>query len=454
MGTMHFAQEGGRTDRIFTVTITHVDAKGRGIATTPKGPVAIPFVIPGDTVRIALRGRRQGVWRGKLLERTADGPHRITPRCPFVGQCGGCPWQMVDYAAQLRSKRAMVADAVHSLPIPEIPEVLPAPEIFYYRNRMDYVVGADGALGLKGPEQWWNVLDLTSCFLLSPEAVALMSRFRAWMRTHQVVPWNHRTHQGFARYLVIREGKRTGERLAMVVTAPGALPGRDDLIESFREHTTSLLWGVNPRITDLSIAEKIETLHGNDVLRERIGDQVFTIPPNAFFQTNSAMAEQLVATVRSFAALRGTEYLVDCYCGVGMFGIALARDAARVLGVESEPSAIPVAQENAVANGVTNATFQLGTVERWPFPLDPIDCCIIDPPRSGLHPRVIDKLLALTPARIIYVSCNPHALARDLKPLLTKYSCDAIQCLDLFPHTPHVETVVRLNRITHRGSGS
>jgi tRNA/tmRNA/rRNA uracil-C5-methylase (TrmA/RlmC/RlmD family) len=468
------------------ITITDLDAKGHGIAHTERGDVLVPFAIPGDTVRVELRGKRKGVWRGQIIERTGASPNRVEPRCPYVGTCGGCPWQMIDYPAQLRYKREAVRRALHGLAVPEISEVLSCPEIFYYRNRMDYVIGAKGELGLKATEQWWNVLDLSTCFLLSPDAVEVMSRFRSWMKEHRVQPWDNQTHHGFARYLVIREGKRTNERFVMVVTAPGELPGRDDLIAKLKPLATSILWGINPRITDLSIADEVHVLHGSEALRERLllslasldvvrrrdsyrqrdtassrttapnndtsSDAVdrittpfvFDIPPNAFFQTNTLMAERLVETVREFAALSGTELVVDLYCGVGVFGIALASRAQRVVGVESDPSAIPIAQRNAMTNGVTNAQFQLALAEKWPFPIDPVDVLIVDPPRAGLHPRVIQKILAMEPRRIIYVSCSPTALARDLKPLLGRYACDAIRCLDLFPHTPHVETVVRL----------
>lgn len=427
-------------------TIARFDAKGRGVLVTDDGDVLVPFAIPGDTVRVELRGKRRGVWRGVLADISTPSSDRITPRCPYVGRCGGCPWQMIDYPAQLRAKRAFVYHALQGLAVPEVPEVEPSPDTFYFRNRMDYVVGPNGELGLKAPEQWWNVLDLSTCFLLSPEAVEIMSRFRTWMREHDVIPWNNRTHSGFARYLVIREGKRTGERMAMVVTASGELPGREDLIARLQSLTTSILWGINSRITDLSIADQIHVLHGSEVLRERLSILQFEIPPNVFFQTNTLVAEQLVTTVRELATRSPTDLLVDLYCGVGVFSIALAHDAARVIGVESDPEAIAAAQRNAITNGVTNVQFTLALAESWSFPIDPIDVLILDPPRSGLHPRVIQKILALQPERVIYVSCNPTALGRDLQPLLTKYTCDAVRCLDLFPHSPHVETVVRLVR--------
>lgn len=440
-------------DRELTVTISELDAKGRGIATTEHGLIRIPFVMPGDTVRVVVHGKRKGVWNAVVAERISNAAERIVPRCPYVGTCGGCPWQMIDYPAQLRYKREAVRRALAGLSIPEILDVLASPELFYYRNRMDYVIGAKGELGLKASEQWWNVLELSTCFLLSPEAVELMSRFRVWMREHHVSPWNNQTHSGFARYLVIREGKRTNKRLVMIVTAPGELPGREDLIARFQPLATSILWGINPRITDLSIADDVHVLQGSGALHEELHVQHrsgsplrFEIPPNAFFQTNTRMAERLVETVCEISEPSPTDLVVDLYCGVGVFGIALASRVSRVIGVESDPSAIPVAARNAIANDAANAKFVLAKSESWSFPIDPIDTLIVDPPRAGLHPRVIQKILALQPHRIVYVSCSPSALARDLKVLLAAYSCDVVRCLDLFPHTPHVETVVRLQK--------
>lgn len=426
-------------------TITAIDAKGRGVARTGHGLIVVPRTIPGDVVRVRITKKRKGIIEAMSLELITPSANRVTPRCPYADRCGGCPWQMVDYAAQLRMKRQIVADALAGIAIPDIPEPIPSPEIFYFRNRMDYAIGANGEIGLKSSGQWWNVLNLETCFLLSPESVELMKRVRVWLHEHRIVPWDNRFHKGFARYVVIREGKRTNERMLFLITAPGELLAMDDLVARCKDLTTSIIWGVNPTITDISVARNVRTLIGNDVIHERIGDQIFSIPPNAFFQTNTAMAEQLVATVREFAALTGTELLVDLYCGVGMFGIALAPEAHKIIGVESEPSAIPTAQQNAIANNVTNIQFQLALAEKWSFPIDPIDVLIVDPPRSGLHPRVVKKIIMLQPARIIYVSCNPAALARDLKLLLPRYSASAIRCLDLFPHTPHVETVVRLS---------
>ncbi|MDO8462834.1 MAG: 23S rRNA (uracil(1939)-C(5))-methyltransferase RlmD [bacterium] len=437
-------------------TINALDHQGRGVCHPNGKTVAVPFTLPGDVVRVALRGKQKGVHRGAIEEIITPSPDRVQPPCPFAGRCGGCPWQMMDGAAQIRHKRDRIADALRDIPHPPIPDPIPSPDQWYFRNRMDYAVGADGSLGLREPGKWWEVLNLETCLLMSQPAVACMDAFRAWMRTNAIAPWNTRTHEGFARALVLREGKHTGERMAVVITAAppqstaaGTFPGSDALVRALAPHCTSVLWGVQSRVADVSFASHYETLLGSPVLHEElhIADDpplTYTIPPNAFFQTNTRAAEQLVATVREYAALTPTETLVDLCCGVGTFAIALARDAGRVIGVELEESAVAVAQENAHRNGVEHAEFHHLPAEQWLFPNATVDCLIVDPPRSGLHPNTRASILANPPRRIVYVSCNPHALAEDLRVLGERYKIARIQPIDLFPHSPHVETVALL----------
>ncbi|MDO8424986.1 MAG: 23S rRNA (uracil(1939)-C(5))-methyltransferase RlmD [bacterium] len=446
-------------------SIESLDRKGRGIARDSGKPVAVPFTVPGDTVRVGLRGKRAGVRNGVLEEVLTPSTDRIVPRCPYAGRCGGCPWQMFDADAQLRHKHATVTNALAGIPHPDIPQPIPSPDLFYYRNRMDYAVGADGSLGLHMPGRWWEVLDLSTCYLMSEAAVAAMHAFRSWMHDHHVLPWDTRSHTGVIRALVLREGKRTGERMAMAITAAALPPDtRAALIEALAPHCTSILCGVQPGVADVTTAEHYDVLRGDTHLHEQLhiasADAAptqrldFRIPPNAFFQTNTLAAEHLVAVVRDFAALAPPETLVDLFCGVGTFGIALARDAGTVIGVELDPSAAAVAQQNAEANGIQNARFMHVAAESWPFPQEPIHCLIVDPPRAGMHPRTLEHIRTHAPHRIVYVSCNPHALASDLRTLVGTatdgqpgpYRIERIQPLDLFPHTPHVETVVKLVR--------
>lgn len=429
--------------------IERFNSKGRGILTKNGKTIAINFTVSGDEVTVTLTGRGGGELRGALTELHSPAPARVVPRCPYVGKCGGCAWQMIDYPAQLEYKRGLVNQTFQDVNLPLVIEKIePSPEIFYYRNRMDYVFGANGQLGLKVPSEWWNVLDLRTCFLLSPESVEIMERLRNWMRKHHLQPWDSRAYRGLLRYLVIREGKNTGERMITLVTSAEPFPetARADFVELLKDNVTSLYWGVNPTITDLSLANELHLLHGKPALTERINGYSYSIHPNSFFQTNSGMAARLMEVVREFAGLTGTEDLLDLYCGVGFFGIALARDAKNMLGIESDHFAIDLAKENAAANGVTNATFLTGTAEMLLPKLPRQDVVIIDPPRSGLHPKVLKTLIENKPGRIVYVSCNYPALARELPTFLEHYTITASAALDLFPHTPHVEIITRLDR--------
>lgn len=419
-----------------------VDEKGRGILHADGKEILVRFTAPGDTVGATIARRESGKLLARLDDVVSPSPHRITPRCPYVGRCGGCPLQFIDYPAQLTHKRDSVNRALSGVAGP-IDAVLPSPEIFYFRNRMDYVVGPEGELGLKEPGRWDRVLDLDECFLLSEEAVEVMKRFRVFMRDHKLAPWDNRRHTGFVRYLVIREGKYTGERMVIAVTAEGTFPG-EDLVRRLSPLATTVYWGVNPKITDISISEQLTLLHGKPHLEEKLGDFRFKIHPNVFFQTNSGGAAKLVEIVREYAAAGPTETIFDLYCGVGTFAISLAGLAKEVHGVELDAEAIALAKENAAMNWITNASFRAEPAEKSALLTRTFDLVIVDPPRSGLHPKVRETLLQTLPARIIYVSCNPAALARDIIVLKRSYQVQNIRAVDLFPHTPHVETVVHL----------
>ncbi|MEK7516131.1 MAG: 23S rRNA (uracil(1939)-C(5))-methyltransferase RlmD [Patescibacteria group bacterium] len=424
--------------------VESVDEKGRGIVRVGEKTVFVRFSAPGDAVRATVTRRESGALIAQLTEVVSPSPHRIDPRCPYVGKCGGCPLQFVDYPAQLAQKRELVNKALGDIPL-HIEAVEPSPEIFYFRNRMDYVVGPGGVLGLKEPGRWDRILDLDVCFLLSEEAVEIMKRFREFMRDTKLPAWDNRSHQGFFRYLVIREGKFTGERMTTVVTAEGTLPA-EDLVRRISPLATTIYWGVNPKITDLSISERLTLLHGKPHLEEKLGDFRFKIHPNVFFQTNSGGAAKLIDIVREFAAAGRTETIFDLYCGVGTFAISLSGLAKEVHGVELDAVAIALAKENAAANGISNASFRAEMAEKSALLAQTFDLVVVDPPRSGLHPKVLETLLQSLPSRIIYVSCNPFALARDLAALQRSYAVQGIRAIDLFPHTPHVETIALLER--------
>jgi tRNA (uracil-5-)-methyltransferase len=417
-----------------TMKVEGFDERGRGIGKTDAKATAAYFVIPGETVEGIFVGRKQGVARLGDAIVTEASPDRVKPECPHAGSCGGCAWQHVAYGRQLKEKIPLA-----------VGRAVPAAELFHHRNRMDYVFGPNGELGLKEPGRWDKHLDLSTCLMLSGEGFEVVKRVREWVKTTSHKPWDNRRHDGFLRYLVVREGKFSGERIATLVTAEGELENEKGLVEALDPLCTSIVHGVNPKITDISLAETLRPLKGEALLREKIGGVTYRIHPNAFFQTNSRMAEALLDEVKAFVKAGPHAKLLDLYCGGGFFSLGLAKDVESALGVELDAPAIEQAKLTAGENGIGNVRYLAEAAEKLSWEAEAPDVVIVDPPRSGLHPAVRRTLIAKKPARIVYVSCNFRTLATDLKDLLRVYTAEPAVAVDLFPHTPHIETVVHLS---------
>lgn len=449
-----------------TLRIAKMDKKGRGCGTVNGRNACVSFAAPGEEMEATLLRRDKGAFILKAERVVAPAPSRIEPQCSYAGKCGGCAWQQFDYASQLGWKRDLVNDTFSSAGIDmRIEAVIPAASQFYYRNRMDYCVGPRGEIGLKEPGRWNAFLDLSTCYLLSPDAVKAMEEVRAWMKANAVAPWDNVHYKGYLRYVVIREGKRTGQRLIMLVTSDSPLPAEDELCRRLAPYATGIVHGINPTITDVSVPARIEPLTGSPHIEEEVGGKRFIIPPGSFFQTNTEMAEQLVGKIREFLSVSQPHDIVtpqplrlstspslrhasllDLYCGVGFLGISLADMFSEVTGIELDERAVEVAAKNAAANGVTNATFAAYPAENLSWADYAPDVVIVDPPRSGLHPKVARLLAEKTPPTIVYVSCNYESFARDWQVLRSRYAIEKVAALDLFPHSPHVELVALLDR--------
>jgi 23S rRNA (uracil-5-)-methyltransferase RumA len=434
-----------------TLRITEMDKKGRGCGLAGQRRACAYFSAPGEEIEASLISRRQGVLIMQTAAVKTPSPHRRQPPCPHAGRCGGCKWQQFDYGFQLTLKKEILIKTLAAAGLDgKIGEVVPCPNEYQFRNRMDYCIGPKGEIGLKEPGRWNAYLDLQTCLLLSPKAVSALDIFRQYMRRNSVAPWDSRRYTGYARYLVIREGKNTDERMIIVVTAPGPLPAREELIKELSGVATTIYHGINPLVTDLSIAPELELLAGRPYLQEKIDDRIFRIPPNSFFQTNTLMAEKLLAAVRRLLERRPSHLLLDLYCGVGFFGISLAGLADKVIGVEIDEPAAAMARTNAEMNGVTNAEFLAAKAESLVWEKGGPDTVIVDPPRAGLHPSVIGALMRIGPERIIYVSCNYESFVRDWQKLGTVYDAADMEAMDLFPHTPHLELVALLEKKKNR----
>lgn len=460
-GSPHCAPEPPRLRRgqEVSLTVESLDAAGEGVAHIGERVVQVPLAIPGDRVRARILRPGRDPIPTLPLAREEAAPERIPAVCPHVEQCGGCAWQDVRYAAQLRYKEQIVRAN-----LPDLDDVLFRPILgmetpWFYRNKMEFTFSAGPTLGLHRRGRYWDLVDITDCRLMSPLANEIVAAVRDFASEHAWEPYNKRTHLGEARHLMLREGKRTGEWLINLASRSEALPGVETLARALVARfpaLASFYWTISPEKGDAIKAHRETLVLGKPRIREMLDGIEFLIGPGTFFQTNTAQAERLCETVAQFREQAGHgahPVVLDLYCGVGTFALSTARRApgARVFGVELVEDSVVSARENAARNGLGGVEFLAGDVgKRLPDALRALgtpEVVIVDPPRAGLAPDVTRDLAQLAPAQILYVSCNPAALGRDYAALRESgYRAVAVQPVDLFPHTRHVETVMSLVR--------
>ncbi len=434
---------------------------GRGVARLDGYVVFVDRALPGDLVRLRLRTARRRHGEADVLELLEPGPERIDPPCPHVGACGGCRWQALAYPAQLREKERLVRDAIERiahLPGTPIEPIGGAGETLGYRNKIELTFTAteDGpALGFHRAGRWDQVLEIERCLLVDDAANAARDAVQAWARSSGLAAYDQRLHEGELRNLIIRRSARTDETLLVLVTTDVDLPRLGNLVDEAVERVPGLVGLLQTRNSGMSEATRghpTAVLHGRDHHREEILGQTLHVPWNAFLQTNTAMCERLYAIAIEEARLGGDEVVWDLYSGIGSIGLALARDAGRVVGIEIVEEAARQATANAERNGIANAEFVVGDVAKAIQPLvdagAPLpDLVVVDPPRAGLTPKAVRRVLELAPRRIVYVSCNPTTLAGNAELLVAGgYRLEVVRPVDMFPHTPHVECVARFER--------
>lgn len=443
-----------------TLRIDRLGSGGRGVGRLNGLAIHVDDAAPGDVIRVRLTRLTRGRAEAEIIRVEEASADRVTPRCPHVGACGGCLWQHLDYRAQAAAKETIVMESLRGLGGPDTHPMRPiiaADDPWYFRNKMEFSFQPPDRVGLHRRGRWDEVVDLRTCFLPSRRAVAVLRVIQAFVRQHGIPCYDTRTQGGFLRHLVVREGRATGDLLVALVTAAGPFQHGPDLARALHQEVpgiTGLLHAVNASKSDAVEVSAVHVLDGRPFIYERLGGLTFKLGLLTFFQTNSSQAEHMLGVVREFADLRGTERVVDLYCGVGTFALALAGQASQVIGIEASAEAVEAARENAALNRITNATFHAAPAADLPWilaPQSPPDVVVLDPPRAGAGVRVTRGIGNLAPGRIVYISCNPTTLASDLYALQGGgYEITAIQPVDLFPHTPHVECVVQLQRISGR----
>jgi 23S rRNA (uracil1939-C5)-methyltransferase len=430
---------------------------GRGVARHGELVVFVARGLPGDRVRARVTKFKRRYAEAQAIELLEPGPGRVEPRCAHFGVCGGCAWQDLDYAEQLRHKGSQVADALRRIggfDDVEPEPMIPAEGLYGYRNKVEYSwsAGPDGPrLGYHRLGRWDRLIAVDHCHIASDGSNEVRRAFERWAGEQGLPAYDQRGGEGYLRHLVVREGGGTGELLAMLVTAPGDVPGVERLAELVPDAVAGVVHAVNAGVAEVSIGLEQTPLFGRDRFTERIGGLEFSVTAGAFMQTNTAMAERLYALAIELAGLRPDDVVWDLYCGAGAIGLLAAPHAGHVYGIEISEESIAGARANAVRNGIANAEFVVGDVaksirpllERVPRP----DVVFVDPPRSGLTPKAVRRVLELAPQRLVYVSCNPTTFAPNARQLVDGgYTLETVRPLDMFPHTPHIECIARLTR--------
>jgi 23S rRNA (uracil1939-C5)-methyltransferase len=431
---------------------------GSGVARHDGFVVFVRGGVPGDDVRARITKVKRGFAEGIVTELVHSSDSRVAAPCRHFGVCGGCRFQDLAYSVQLAEKERQVRDAlvrIGRFVEPPLEPIVPAASQFAYRNKLEYsfTSSEDGVdLGFHRAGRWDEVIGIEECLLTTDVGNAIRLAVRAWAREEQLEAYDQETGSGYLRHLVVREGRNTGQALVVLVTAPGERFEAGYLVDVLRRfpEVRSIHWAINDTPAEqTNLPTKL--LWGADAIEEELLGLRFRIRPSAFLQTNTEMAERLYELAREYAGLSGEENVFDLYCGTGTIGLALATSAGSVWGVEISEEAVACAIENAELNGIDNARFFAGNVgqsiEELREEAGHPDVVIVDPPRAGLAGKALRRTGALGASRIVYVSCNPTTLASDLQVLRDEYGYVLERCrpVDMFPHTPHVESVSALS---------
>lgn len=455
------------------ITIADVAAEGNSITRVDDMVVFVPYGAPGDVVDIRLTKKKKSYAEGVIAELKKPGEIRIEPRCSHFTVCGGCRWQHLPYEFQLACKQRQVKDCIQRIAKVEAPEITPilgSENIWEYRNKMEYTFSNKkwltyeqlnsgeefsdrDAAGFHISGAFDKVLDIDRCYLQDDLGNRIRLFIKDYGKTHGYTFYDLRAQQGLLRTLMLRIAS-TGEVMAVMVFGADEPEKINELMTAVKENfpeITSLLYVVNLKVNDTIGDQEVITFSGRDYIEEEMEGLKFRVGPKSFYQTNSRQAYTLYKVARDFADLSGNELVYDLYTGTGTIANFVARQASRVIGIEYVPEAIADAKVNSQVNGITNTEFFAGDMkdiltDDFIAEHGRPDVMIVDPPRAGMHEDVVKVILNAEPRTIVYVSCNPATQARDLAMLDSKYKLVAIQPVDMFPHTAHVENVVKLIR--------
>lgn len=447
--------------KLIDITIDRVDFPNKGKGTFEGKEVRFKGGIAGQKVRVNVTKRRKDYWEGKIYEVLESSSLESEKGCAHTGICGGCTYQKLTYDKELEIKLNQVKELFRKAELAvQIDGIEPSPEIIGYRNKMEYSFGdeeKDGplALGLHMKNRFYEVVNTYDCNIVNEDFTSIREATRKFFDTRNLPFYNKRSHIGLLRHLVIRRAHSTGEILVNLVTSSQIEFDKEAYVDSLLNinilegNITGILHTTNDGLGDVVIADKLDILYGTDIIREEILGLKFDISPFSFFQTNTIGAERLYSIAREFAGNDENRVIFDLYSGTGTIAQMMSPISMKVIGIEIVEEAVNKAKENALLNDLENVEFIAGDVFRAVdnLKMKP-DLIILDPPRDGIHPKAINKIIDFKPEKFVYISCNPATLVRDLKVFeINGYGVDRVKCMDMFPRTPHVEAIVKIEKL-------
>ena len=453
------------------ITITDYAAEGKSLARVDGKVIFVSGVIPGDVADIQLGKSKKDWAEGRAIKIVEPSPNRLTPFCKHFGNCGGCKWQMLPYEKQLEYKQQEAEQNLKRIGKIDIPEMLPiigSSKTTAYRNKLEFTfsnkryltneeIGSEtaitqqNALGYHAPRIFDKVIDITECHLLDEVNNTIRNTVRDFAAVNNLAFYDIREHTGWLRNIIIRF-TTTGELMVNIVINNEDETNRKALLDHLLAKVsaiTTLLYTINPKWNDTIYDLTPQVYFGKGYVMEKLGKWEFMISPKSFFQTNTQQAENLYSVAKDFAGLTGDEIVYDLYCGTGSIGIFVSDKAKKIIGVEVIEDAIEDAKKNAALNKIEHAHFFAGDVikicnDDFFAQHGKPDVVITDPPRAGMHEKLVNKLLEMESPKIVYVSCNTATQARDIALLSAKYNVEKVQAVDMFPHTHHIECVALL----------
>lgn len=449
----------------FSLEIDDMGTDGEGIGHKEGYTLFVKDALVGDIVRVKVIKAKKKFGYGRLMEVITPSPWRVEPACDCARQCGGCQIQHCSYEKQLAWKEKKVRDCLQRIGgFEEIPmePVMGMDEPYHYRNKAQYPVGYDKEGNLVAgfyAGRTHSIIPNTDCAIQHPANHMILETILAFMKQYDISAYEEKKHTGLVRHILTRVGKYTGEVMVCLIINGNKLPHQDKLVEMllqcpFDYKIKSVCLNINKEKTNRILGEKVVPIYGQTYIEDRIGNITYRISPLSFYQVNPEQTQKLYGTALEYADLKGDEVVWDLYCGIGTISLFLAQKAARVCGVEIVPQAIEDARENARRNGFTNAEFFVGAAEDVvPEQYEQsggslrADVVTLDPPRKGCDEKLLRTVVQMEPERIVYVSCDPATLARDLKYLCGEgYELKRVRACDMFGHSSHVETVACLQR--------